>query len=146
MPNAVAFNLSHAGGLALIAVGGSLPLGVDVEEQKPVPEMEGVAETHFADDERRALFALPEAEQLAAFYRIWTRKEAYVKATGIGIGPMLARFSVSLDAERAELLRDETAADAAARWTMQDLPLPAPYVGALVLRSPPPQVQIRVWG
>ncbi len=145
MPQAIAFNLSHSAGLALIAVGGTQPLGVDVEDVKPVPEMEGVAESHFAADERAALFALSEPERLAAFYRIWTRKEAYVKATGIGVGPALARFSVSLEVPRAVLLRDELDASARTRWTLHHLALPAPYVGALVLHRPEQDFEIRTW-
>lgn len=144
-PEAPAFNLSHADGLALIAVGGAQPLGVDVEAVRPVPEMEGVAESHFAADERAALFALPEAERLDAFYRIWTRKEAYVKATGVGIGPALAKFSVTVDPWDVRLLRDAHDADATSRWTMHRVEVSAPYVAALVLPAPHTMFEVAWW-
>jgi 4'-phosphopantetheinyl transferase len=145
LPEAPAFNLSHSDGLALIAVGGTLPLGVDIEAIRPVPEMAGVAESHFAEDERRVLFDLPERDRLDAFYRIWTRKEAYVKATGVGIGPALAKFSVTVDAADVRLLRDEHAPDATTRWSLHAVEVPAEYRAALVLHAPHRAFDVRWW-
>jgi 4'-phosphopantetheinyl transferase len=144
--HAPCFNLSHAGDRALIAVGGELPLGVDVELMKPVPEMVGVAEDHFAPEERTALFAEPEPSRLATFYRIWTRKEAFVKATGIGVGPALQRFAVTAAVDAAKLLRVDASVADGARWRLLDLPLDGSYVAALVLRAEDTSpVTLRSW-
>lgn len=141
-----AFNLSHAGDLALVAIGNQLPLGVDVELMKPVPEMAGIADSHFAPEEREALFAEPESTRLETFYRIWTRKEAFVKATGIGVGPALQRFAVTAAADDARLLRVDASVADGARWRLVDLGLTRPYAGALVLRAEDePTVQMRTW-
>jgi 4'-phosphopantetheinyl transferase len=140
------FNLSHSGDVALIAIGETTPLGVDVELIKPVPEMRGVAASHFADEEREALWAeADEAQRLDAFYRCWTRKEAYVKATGIGVGPALATFAVTLAPGESRLLRADGEADAARQWSITDLDLGLPYIGALAIRDPAVRITRRDW-
>lgn len=137
------FNLSHSADVGLIAVGGAAPLGVDVELVRSVPEMRRVAESHFAPEERRALYAAAERDRTEAFYRCWTRKEAFVKATGIGVGPALARFAVTLGRESVQLLRaDDDEADA---WSLVDLDLGLPYIGALAVREPQARVVLRDW-
>jgi len=140
----VGFNLSHAGGIALVAVTAGEAVGVDVEEIRPVPEMPGVAESHFAAVERRALWDASEAERLHTFYRIWTRKEAFVKATGVGIGPALARFAVSASAGDAQLLFAEDRADAST-WRLSTLDLPLPYLGAVCVQDVSAAPQLREW-
>ena len=85
------FNLSHSGDYLLIAVG-SVPVGVDVEYVKPLPAYLQLASRFFTSQE----YAFIQASQtpLCAFYRVWTAKEAYVKALGIGLSSGLADFSV----------------------------------------------------
>jgi 4'-phosphopantetheinyl transferase len=142
----VQFNLSHSGDVALVAIGEAIPLGVDVELIKPVPEMRGVAESHFANEERSALWAFEDEQQrLAAFYRCWTRKEAYVKATGIGVGPALATFAVTLTPHESRLLRADGEPDAAHEWSITDLHLELPYIGALAIRDPDVRITLRDW-
>ncbi len=142
---APAFNLSHSGDYALVAVADSGPLGVDLEALKPVPEFDDVAQAHFAADELAALRVVPETQRLDAFYRLWTRKEAYVKATGIGVGPALARFAMSLRPEAPQLLRDDDDARAPERWRVVDLALPSGYVGALVAPAQAGPTTVQDW-
>jgi 4'-phosphopantetheinyl transferase len=138
------FNLSHSGDVALVAVGGDEPLGVDVELVRPVPELRGIAESHFASEEREALFQVDERERTEAFYRCWTRKEAFVKATGSGVGPALARFAVSIGASPVQLLRAD-AEPAVGQWTLLDLELSLPYIGALAVRRPAARAVLHEW-
>lgn len=140
------FNLSHSGDVALLAIGETIPVGVDVELVKPVPEMRGVAASHFAHEERAALWAVgDEAQRLDAFYRCWTRKEAYVKATGIGVGPALATFAVTIAPNEARLIRADAEPDAAQAWSITDLDLGLPYIGALAIRDPGVRITLRDW-
>jgi 4'-phosphopantetheinyl transferase len=140
----VGFNLSHSGSMALVAVTNGSVVGVDVEDPRPVPEMQGVAESHFATEEQEALWAVPDAERLQTFYRIWTRKEAYVKATGVGIGPALARFAVTADEASPRLLYAADTPDVT-RWKLHALPLPSPFVGALCVADTEAPVQLHTW-
>lgn len=110
------FNVSDSGERALIAVSRDGPLGVDLEACRPLSDLAAVAGSHFAVDERAHLFALPHAEQHAAFYRIWTRKEAYLKALGEGLAYGLGRFAVTMDASDARLLHVDGDARVASPW------------------------------
>jgi 4'-phosphopantetheinyl transferase len=79
------FNLSHSGDWLVIAIGDQGPLGVDLElgrrARSPLP----LAQRFFAAAEYQYLADLPQAEQNSAFYRLWSRKEAVLKAHGGGI-------------------------------------------------------------
>ncbi len=80
-----AFNISHSANILLIAIGQNCQLGVDIERCKPRINLSALAHKCFAPEELRYWLQLPEAEKTLAFYRFWTRKEAFVKATGRGI-------------------------------------------------------------
>lgn len=138
------FNLSHSADLALVAVSETGEVGVDVEQVRPVPEMRGVAESHFAVEEQAALWGTSDSERLATFYRIWTRKEAYVKATGVGIGPALARFAVTAAPSDARLLYAHDTPDLAA-WTLRIVPVPAEYFGVLCHAGAAQPIATAVW-
>jgi 4'-phosphopantetheinyl transferase len=144
-PAAPQFSLSHAGDQALIAVGGTAPLGVDLELVRPVAELDDIARTHFASEEHATLVDAREPERTQRFFRIWTRKEAYLKAIGVGVGPRLPRVAVSADARDARLLRDDDAPDAPRQWSVCDLALATPYVGALAVRSLEARWQLVQW-
>jgi 4'-phosphopantetheinyl transferase len=133
-PTPFCFNLSHSGDVALVGVilgRPELQIGVDVEEARPGREFASIAESFFAPDEVAVFRRLPAREQLAAFYRAWTRKEAYLKAIGTGLSFSSTAFSISygLD-EPPQLLRTERAGDEARRWRMIDVPCPSGYAAA----------------
>lgn len=77
------FSLSHSGDWAVCLLSSS-PVGVDVEQIRPVPEL-SLAERYFAPEEAAALRNLPEPERLTAFFRLWTRKESLLKCVGVGL-------------------------------------------------------------
>jgi 4'-phosphopantetheinyl transferase len=90
------FNLSHSGGLGVVAVTQDRSVGVDVEQLRDVPDALSIADTHFSSAERAVLRSLPRVEQRGAFFRCWTRKEAVIKATGEGLSRALDSFDVDL--------------------------------------------------
>ena len=138
------FNLAHSNDLALVAIGSGREVGVDLEFMRPDRAAEGIAEHFFAPGEVAALRALPANLQPEAFFHCWTRKEAYLKATGTGLALPLDRFEVSLvPGERAALLRTEADPLQAARWSLQAL-FPGPnYVAALAVEGH--SWQLRCW-
>ena len=88
------FSLSHSRSIAVLAVANGEPVGVDVEDVRPIePE---VAESHFSASERSQLSQLQGDAWLLGFYRCWTRKEAILKAEGVGLFRPLDSFDVSL--------------------------------------------------
>jgi 4'-phosphopantetheinyl transferase len=126
------FNVSHSHGLALYAITRGRTVGVDVERIRPEVAQERIAERFFSPREVTLLRALPAPLQAAAFFACWTRKEAYIKATGEGLALPLDQFDVSLlPGEPAALLRTAWDPQEATRWALQDL-APAPDYRAAV--------------
>jgi medium-chain acyl-[acyl-carrier-protein] hydrolase len=128
------FNLAHSGGLALLALAGRRAVGVDVEHLNRPIEITCIADRYFNPEEQAVLKAEPAAERLPAFFRAWTRKEAYMKATGQGLSMPLERFAV-LPAPGASALRLQTLdpPQEAARWSLRDLDVQPAYVGAVAV-------------
>jgi 4'-phosphopantetheinyl transferase len=122
------FSLSHSQSIAVLAVAHGLPVCVDVEEVRPIePE---VAATHFSASELSDLSGLQGDAWLSGFYRCWTRKEAILKAEGVGLHRALDSFDVALlPGAPAELLR--TRVRFLYPWKLYDVS-PAPgTIGAL---------------
>ena len=93
---AVQFNLSHAGHIGLIAVGLSTrALGVDIEIIRPIAEVEALARSHFSPEERENWSRVPAEQRVAAFLAIWVRKEACLKALGVGLSAQPSSINVS---------------------------------------------------
>jgi len=117
-PDGLAFNVSHSGEWAVIALGWRRTLGVDIETVDHRTDFHGLAKRFFSPSEQQQLFALPEALQQAGFYRVWTGKEAYLKATGLGMSFPLGDFTVAADPRQPpRLLEVASQPQEPARWT-----------------------------
>jgi 4'-phosphopantetheinyl transferase len=137
------FNLSHADGMALCAVTRAQDVGVDIERIREDLPVARIAAQFFSAREQRLV---AEAENpAAAFTRIWVRKEAYLKATGLGVGTGLTDFDVSL-VGGSEIIGPS--AQASGSWTIQELPARSAYVSAVATRGPADPVLFRYakWG
>jgi 4'-phosphopantetheinyl transferase len=130
------FNLSHSGDFVLIGVTRVGEIGVDVETVRPRFATLEVAERFFAPAEVTVLRSLPQSEQATAFFRCWTRKEAFIKARGEGLSRALDQFEVAFRPEEpAALLRSADDPKASLRWSVQDAS-PAPgYAAAAVVEG-----------
>jgi 4'-phosphopantetheinyl transferase len=125
------FNMSHAGEIGLVAMCRHRPLGVDVEEVRELANALDIAEQNFSAAEQAVLRSLPRAEQHAAFFRCWTRKEALLKAMGEGIGAGLDTFDVDLaPGSKSALRRYADRPGEEARVSLRDLPAPTGYAAA----------------
>lgn len=111
------FNLSHSGELALIAISSTGAVGVDVEQNRDRPNAVQLANRFFTETESRAIGQMPAAERSETFLRMWTQKEAMLKATGLGIANGLKNFEIS-PSLRGGLLSVEGNAKAAESWTL----------------------------
>jgi 4'-phosphopantetheinyl transferase len=114
------FNLSHSADLALVGVALGQRIGVDVEPWRPMVDAEGIVKRYFSAGERARWQALAEHERLPAFFRGWTRKEAYLKARGVGLSAGLDRFEVSFAAGEPTRLVEGDDAPSAIRWQVYD--------------------------
>lgn len=126
------FNLTHSADRALVAVCPQSAVGVDIERVRPLPDALGIARRFFTAAEVEALERFPPAERHAAFFNLWTRKEALAKATGDGIADSLARFEVSCGPE-AVVRRVAGDAAEAAEWTIQSFAPADGYIAAVAV-------------
>jgi len=91
-----AFNVSHAGDIALVALTAGCAIGIDVEEVRAMPDADQLVERFFSAGERIEYRSLPSEARPLAFFHGWTRKEAFVKALGEGLSRPLQTFQVTL--------------------------------------------------
>jgi 4'-phosphopantetheinyl transferase len=125
---AVRFNVSHSGNGALIAVSREIEVGVDLEWLRPRETYPDLARRFFTATEADAVC------DLRSFYAVWTRKEAFLKALGLGLAGGLERFAVTHD-EPARVLHVDGDADAGARWTLVSLEPEAGAIGAVAFEG-----------
>lgn len=133
------FNLSHADGMIVLAISSGFEVGVDVERVRLMPEMATVARDNFSLYEQASLWSLPQVDQLPAFFRIWTRKEAVVKALGDGFASF-GQFDVNHD-DPPRILRVQDGDPA--RLSLAHLDFGVDYAGALCVEGAAPHIITR---
>lgn len=138
------FNLCHSGDIAVIAIGSPLAIGVDIE---PIAlARPRVAENFFSAAEIAALSALSGAAQAAAFMRLWTRKEAVVKAVGLGLRLPLDTFDCPVEeAARTSLTGCRFDPSLVARLVLLDCPVREGWTAcvAVIDGSPIPVLSLK---
>lgn len=141
----IGFNWSHSGDIALLAVGRGAPgfeLGIDVETVRPRPRALELSRRFFAPDETDALAARDGDERLAGFIRLWTAKEAVLKAHGGGLSYGLHRASFRLDDDVATPVAFDGEIAPASAWQVHALDLAPGVVSAVAWRGEPRRVRI----
>lgn len=136
------FNASNSGDLAAYAFTTGCDIGVDVEQHRALADLENIAHRFFSPEEAAELLQLSALEKTPAFFRCWTRKEAYIKALGGGLSIPLDSFRVTLRpgvAARMVSLAGE--ADTARGWTLHDFDPGAGYAGAIAYHDVPRLLQ-----
>ncbi len=139
LPGGPAFNLSHAGGLAVLAVvpgrsEAETPVGIDIEAHRPVEPR--VAEISFSAAEQAEIATLTGQDWTDAFFRCWTRKEAVTKALGLGLYLDLGSFDVTTGAqEPARLTRIGPDSPPVKAWSLRHFELSPTMPGALACVS-----------
>jgi 4'-phosphopantetheinyl transferase len=138
------FNLSHSGDFALVAITQRCKVGVDVERVRPDLEFERIASRYFSQDEISELMNVPSDQRTVAFFNCWTRKEAYIKAQGLGLSLPLESFDVSLTPDEPAILR-ATRPDPgeAARWTLLSMQVDPGYAAAVAVEGN--NLEFRLW-
>jgi 4'-phosphopantetheinyl transferase len=120
----IEFNLSHSGDWALLAVARDRAVGVDIERIKPMAELEKLTARFLMAAEHERIVSLPEADRLLAFFRTWTCKEAYLKATGEGLGQLKSLEVAAQPEVPVQLLSPPG-------WNLLELVPEVGYVGAI---------------
>jgi 4'-phosphopantetheinyl transferase len=128
------FNISHSGTIALFAFTRNREIGVDVEKVRPIANMDQISKLFFSKRENTVFQMLPSSQKTKAFYNCWVRKEAFIKAMGMGMFRPLDTFEVSLvPGKPAKLLSNSEKSRAASRWTIYDIRATNGYVSAIAV-------------
>lgn len=130
------FSLSHSKGLALFAITRGKPIGIDVERFRPIKGYRQIAAHFFSGRESARLSASSPPQKLRAFLRLWTGKEAYLKACGKGLSKPLDEVEFSVEpTEPMQLLRVADDPTAVAEWSIIELNLGPDFIGAVAVRG-----------
>lgn len=124
------FNVSHSGHLAAFAFTSACEAGIDIEEIRPMSDLDEVAQRFFCPEEAEEVSSMPAGERDIAFFRCWTRKEAYIKADGRGLAIALDSFRVSIGPE-ARFIHEPEGKYGARGWLIRDLHLAPGYAAAV---------------
>ena len=130
------FNLAHSGGLALYAFTLVGEIGIDLEHIRPEFTGDDIARRFFSASEVARLDKLPAQARHEAFFNCWTRKEAFIKAKGVGLSLALDQFDVTLaPAEPAALLKTRWDENEVTRWSLQAIDPGSGYAGAVAVEA-----------
>jgi len=142
----VQFNLAHADSVGLVAITRTAAIGVDIERIRPLSDMNQLVRRFFSPRENRAFQKLAAELKPAAFFNLWTRKEAWLKATGQGIAHYLHQVEVSfLPGEPARLLGLPGELRCGEEWSLRDLKTAPGFAAALAVSCEEPIVTCRRW-
>lgn len=142
---ALQFNVSHSANMALIAVGSEFRLGVDVEKIRDL-DTSGLAERFISPRERLGLQALPDHLRLSGFFACWTRKEAFLKATGEGLSFPLADFSVTTNPDSDPQLEEiDGNTEGGKRWLLADLSVADGHRATVAFERSNSRLEIYAW-
>lgn len=133
-PEQLEFNVSHSNGVALYAFTRDRAVGIDLEYIRPMEDAQQLAQRFFCPSEYEAMRSLPPGQQQLAFFNGWTRKEAYLKATGEGIAQLQA-VEVSLLPDHPAALVRVPANTRLERWSLYELAARSGYAAALAVEA-----------
>ena len=140
----LSFNLSHSEKVGLVGVTDGVRIGVDVEQLRVGRDFSGLANRFFSAEESAALHQLSEPARPAAFYRAWTRKEAYLKALGTGLSFPSNGFTIDYTVEGPGCVTaTDVPGDDPAIWHFADVQLGPDFAGAICFEGP--ERSIRWW-
>jgi 4'-phosphopantetheinyl transferase len=138
------FNLSHSGDFALVAVTSESKVGVDIERIRSDMELESIASRYFSRSEFSELLALNSEQRVTGFFNCWTRKEAYIKAHGLGLSLPLESFDVSLTPNESVSLRaTRPDSNEAACWKLLSFNVDSGYASAVAVDGQ--SMEFRLW-
>jgi len=132
----LSYSISHSSGMALYAFASGHRIGVDLEYVQPLEGAQDIVVRYFAKDETALLLGCDDDYHQEAFFRIWTLKEAYVKAIGEGMQCPFDRFSVShCPIGEADSARISDRGGAGVEWVLKTV-IPSPrYIGAVAFEG-----------
>jgi len=140
--SSVYFNLSHSQQWALCAISLEEKIGIDIEEINQEKDVEKIAVRFFSDYENQLLHETPADKKHEAFFRIWTCKEAFIKAVGEGLSFPLKEFDVHIDEHSARLISIYQDEKEAQQWSCVVLDPTENYAATVVAKTAIKKVEL----
>ena len=140
------FNLSNSGNICVFVFTNNDDLGVDVENICDMTNMDNIVEHFFSPSENIKFCSLPEQNRKKTFFKYWTRKEALLKAMGVGLSYPLDKFDVLSDAENPSRVSIKTNYQNLKKteWTIQDINVFDGFASAVALKDKNPDCVTRL--
>jgi 4'-phosphopantetheinyl transferase len=147
MPNSsLQFNVSHSHEYALYGFIYDQAIGVDIEYLREMSDAVKIAERFFSPREFKLIASYPKEQQHQVFFKFWTAKEAYLKATGTGLAGSIADVEISLDHTKSpKLLTIQGNKTAAASWSMYSCIPANNYLATIAVAIPITEQQVYFW-
>lgn len=143
----IQFNLSHSDGIAVYVFTQGQEAGIDIERIRPIENQQQIIQRYFAPAEQLFFATVPPQSKDEAFFRLWTRKEAYVKALGLGMSLPFDRFSVVSPGAQPFLVMCQQSHHSDNRhWAVQDVEVKSGFTCALAVEGlAMPEPKLRYW-
>ena len=141
----IQFNLSHSGEMVMLGVTCETEIGIDVEMIRPLSRRDQIAQGILSPAEWSHYSELSDAQRQEAFFTIWTRKEAIVKAVGRGLLFPLTDLEVSHRQGDARLLRFGDTVGDDVPWYLSEIDCPAGYLATVATDCPIQNLNVRDW-
>jgi 4'-phosphopantetheinyl transferase len=136
------FNLTHSGDFVALAIADD-EVGIDIENLRPVTAAQRLAHRFFSPEERKHVFEVDGEARDRAFLRIWTQKEAYLKATGLGVGMPLRGVETEPNPAKPPGLRTICGdREEAAQWTLLEADIPGAAC-TVAIREPAEELEVQ---
>jgi len=137
------FSITHSHNLVAVGLTARARVGIDIEYMERKLNLEDLAERILSAEDFRVFQVLPDRVMVPTFFRIWTRKEAYLKGTGEGITDALKEITVSMHAEEIGTIADARDEAGTKKWRIHSLALPENYMGCVACDDAAKQVDFR---
>jgi 4'-phosphopantetheinyl transferase len=136
------FNLSHSGLLAMVAISLIEPVGIDVEDLRREVDHLAIASAAFSQAENRDLLSCSPSQRIELFFRTWVKKEAYLKARGVGLSSDPSKLEISVPDNGGFVVAPHGERDS---WWVSDVDVGRAHVAAFATRGTKPALRLFEW-
>ncbi len=139
------FNVSHSGSYGMIGFCYDAEIGVDVEKVRPNDDLLKISNRFFAPLECKELYAASREDVAELFFNCWTRKEAFVKASGEGLSIPLDRFEVSTNSSKAYFKKIDWRDEQTSDWSLKSIDFDTDYKAAIASKTKARKTIVKNW-
>lgn len=139
------FNMSYAKNIILYAFSRNDEVGIDIEQIRTIPDMEKIVEYFFSEKEKIVFSIEPESSKKELFFRLWTRKEAYLKGVGVGLTQSEAIDEIISTGDQCDRLVSKSDKIKVGKWIIHDLKMIPSFAAACAVENNFSRFQIKIF-